>query len=53
MRPIAEHKLQRVLAGRQRHHGFGLAAAEVDVLGVAGDRLLQLLSRGRPSMIRW
>jgi len=47
MRPVSEHELQRVLAWRQRHHGLGLPAAEMDVLGVAGDGLLQLLRRKR------
>ena len=47
MRPMAEHELQRVLTRRQRHNGFGLPAAEMDVLGVGGDRLLQFLGRER------
>ena len=33
--PVAEHELQGVLARRQRHRGFGLATAVVDVLASA------------------
>jgi len=32
MRPVTEHKLQRVWPGRQRQHRLGLAAAEVAML---------------------
>ena len=47
MRPVSEHELWRVLARRQRYDGLGLAAAEMDVLGVAGDGHLQFLRRER------
>jgi hypothetical protein len=45
--PVAEHELQGVLAGRQRHGGFGLALAEMDMLFVDRDRLGHFLRRQR------
>src|ERR1700704_6093747 len=45
--PVAEYQLKGVLALRQGHHGFGLAAAEMLVIIVGGDSLFHLfLSQG-------
>ena len=47
MGPVAEHELQRVLAGRQCHSGLGLAFAEVNMLLVDHDGLGHFLRRER------
>ena len=47
MGPVAEHELQRVLAGRQCHSGLGLALAEVNMLLVDHDGLGHFLRRER------
>lgn len=41
MRLVAEQQLQGVFAGLQFHRGFGLALAEMHMIGVGNDRRIQ------------
>ena len=42
MGKIPQQKLQRVLAGRERERGFGLAATKVQMLGIFRHRLTEV-----------
>src|SRR5690242_12299030 len=44
MAPVAEHELQRVTSLGKRDGGFGLALAEMDVMFIRRDRLVQRLA---------